>query len=222
MNIFVSAVIVAAGSGKRFGGDKISALLGGQSVLHRVLDSFQRMSLISEIILVLAPERGEKNTANLFSKITRIVPGGRERQDSVRRGFEALDGKRTNIVLVHDGARPLVREDLIARVICAADAQGAAVPVIPVEDTVKLCKDGKVVQTSDRTSLFRVQTPQGFRYEILEQALRQAARAAVLGTDEATLVEEIGFPVVTVPGDPTNIKITTPSDMKIAEVYLDV
>ncbi|MCJ7681047.1 MAG: 2-C-methyl-D-erythritol 4-phosphate cytidylyltransferase [Candidatus Aminicenantes bacterium] len=221
MNIFVSAIIVAAGNGIRFGGGKQTALLKGRSILDRALDPFQRMSLISDMILVLPQGQDGEFLRRRFPKMTHCVPGGQERQDSVQAGFAAVDGNKTDVVLVHDGARPLVREDLITRVIRAAEARGAAVPVVPVEDTVKSCRNGKVIQTLDRSSLFRTQTPQAFQYKVLEKALRRAALSVFIGTDEASFVEELGVPVFCVPGDPTNIKITTLLDMKIAEAFLD-
>ena len=221
MSIFVSVIVVAAGRGQRFGGGKQTALLRGQPIIERALDPFQRMSAVSEMILVLPPGQDGGALCRRFPKISHCVLGGQERRDSVRAGFEAVDGKKTDIVLVHDGVRPLVCEDLITRVIRAAEAKGAAVPVIPLEDTVKSCRNGKVIQTLERSLLFLTQTPQGFRYQILARAFRRASRSAFSGTDEASFVEELGLPVFAVPGDPTNIKITKPLDMKIAEVFLD-
>ena len=138
----------------------------------------------------------------------------------VARGFGALDPGRWDLVLVHDGVRPLAGPDLIRRVIAAAEETGAAVPVIPVEDTLKEVERGRVRATLDRGRIFRSQTPQGFRYPLLDRALHEADRTGFVGTDEAALVERLGHAVAAVPGEQTNIKITTPADLRTAEVTL--
>ena len=124
-------------------------------------------------------------------------------------------------MLVHDGVRPLADGPLIRRVIEAAAATGAAVPVIPLEDTLKEVAGGIVRATLDRARIFRSQTPQGFQYAVLREALGEAEKAGFYGTDEAALVERLGSGVSAVPGERSNIKITTPEDLRIAEVYLD-
>jgi len=149
------------------------------------------------------------------------VRGGDRRQDSVWQGFRLLATAAPEVVLVHDGARPLVTAGLISRVIAAARADGAAVPVLAVEDTIKEVREGRVAATIDRTFLARAQTPQGFRYDILKRALDAARKDRFTGTDEAALVERAGLPVTAVAGDPRNIKITTPVDIPIAEALLD-
>ncbi len=217
----VSAIIVAAGEGQRFGSNKQAALLKGKPVLMWALEAFQQNSLVSEIILVLR----DRTEADLFRreipKISRVVKGGQERQDSVISGFRAVDSSDLQIVLVHDGARPLVDKGLIDRVIQAADKFGAAVPAVPVEDTVKRSGGRWVIQTEDRSVLYRTQTPQGFHYEILKRALNWGEEQKLRGTDEAFLVEKMGTPVLLVPGNPRNIKITTPLDMIVAEAILE-
>jgi 2-C-methyl-D-erythritol 4-phosphate cytidylyltransferase len=149
------------------------------------------------------------------------VRGGERRQDSVWQGFRLLDAAAPEVILVHDGARPLVGPELVSRVIAAARADGAAVPVLAIEDTVKDVREGRVAGTVDRTFLARAQTPQGFRFEVLKKALEAARRDRFYGTDEAALAERLGIPVTAVAGDPRNVKITTPVDMNIAEALLD-
>jgi 2-C-methyl-D-erythritol 4-phosphate cytidylyltransferase len=214
---FVAAIVVAAGEGRRFGAAKQFARLGGRSVLEWSLAAFENHPSIGEIVLVLPDEALGPHFAALFPKIRAFVRGGARRQDSVQAGFSRLDAGRTDIVLVHDGARPLVSEDLIRRVVREAGARGAAVPVLPVEDTIKEVAAGRIVRTPERSRLRRVQTPQGFAYAVLEEALRRAAEDDVAGTDDASLVERLGRVVALVEGDPRNIKITTLFDLKWAE-----
>jgi 2-C-methyl-D-erythritol 4-phosphate cytidylyltransferase len=217
----VSAIIVAAGAGKRFGEPKQFAYLRAKPVLEWTLERFQAHPEVDAIALVLPDERDLKHYRLRYPKIVDIVRGGERRQDSVWQGFRLLSAATPEIVLVHDGARPLAGAGLITRVIAAARAGGAAVPVLPVEDTIKEVRDGLVTATVDRTRLFRAQTPQGFLYRVLEKALDAARKDRIYGTDEAALVERAGLPVTTVPGDLRNIKITTPVDISIAEALLD-
>lgn len=219
--MYVSAVIVAAGQSRRFGSLKQFAPLKGKSVLAWSVRAFDEHPRVSEIILVLADEKQGRKFKNAFPKISTVAKGGVRRQDSVFEGFRRIDPRRADIVLVHDGARPLVTEDLIQRIIEKTEARGAAVPVIPLDDTVKETAGGEILRTLDRAALVRVQTPQGFSYNLLKRALEKAKRDGAFGTDEAALVERLGAKVFTVPGDPKNIKITTPWDFKMAEALLE-
>ncbi len=216
-----SAIVVAAGAGKRFGEMKQFAYLRGKPVLEWTLEAFEAHAEVDAVVLVLPDERDLKHYRMRYPKIVDIVRGGDRRQDSVWQGFRLLDAAAPEVILVHDGARPLVGAGLISRVIAAARAEGAAVPVLPLEDTVKEVREGRVVRTIDRSSLFRTQTPQGFLYAVLKKAMDQARRDRFYGTDEATLAERAGIPVSVVDGDPRNIKITTPADLEIAEALLD-
>ncbi len=216
-----SVIIVAAGAGTRFGEMKQFAYLRAKPVLEWTLERFEAHAGVGAVALVLPDENDLKHYRMRYPKIIDIVRGGDRRQDSVWQGFRLLGAVGPEIVLVHDGARPLVPADLISRVIEAARADGAAVPVLAVEDTVKEVRDGRVAGTVDRTFLFRAQTPQGFRYDVLKKALDAARKDRFYGTDEAALVERLGLPVTAVPGDPRNIKITTPADIPIAEALLD-
>ncbi len=217
----VSAVIVAAGAGRRFGGMKQYAALGGQAVLSRTVEAFENHPEVDTIVLVVAGGKERDLSREKYRKISGVVPGGERRQDSVRRGFAALSPEGEGIVLVHDGARPLVSRDVITRIIAAAGSRGAAIPVVPVGDTVKEVRGGQVVRTVDRALLFRAQTPQGFLYAVLREILGGAEKAGFSGTDEAVLAERMGIPVEAVEGDPRNIKITTPLDLAMAEGIID-
>jgi 2-C-methyl-D-erythritol 4-phosphate cytidylyltransferase len=219
--VSAAAIIVAAGAGKRFGQMKQFVYLRGKPVLEWTLEKFQIHDEVGSIVLVLPDEQDRKHYQMRYRKIIDVVRGGEERQDSVWQGFRLLDPARPELVLVHDGARPLVDGALITRVIAAARATGAAVPVLPLEDTAKEVEAGRVVRTVDRFRVLRAQTPQGFLYPVLKKAMDAARHDHFYGTDEATLVERAGLPVATVEGSPLNIKITTPLDLKIAEALLD-
>lgn len=216
-----AALVVAAGAGKRFGGPKQFAYLRAKPVLEWTLERFQAHQAVDDIVLVLPDEQDLKHYRLRYAKIVDIVRGGERRQDSVWQGFRLLPASETGLVLVHDGARPLASADLVSRVIAAARVLGAAVPVLPVEETVKEVREGTVVRTLDRSLLARAQTPQGFLYPLLQKALETARKDRFQGTDEASLAEHAGIPVGAVDGDPWNIKITTPVDLRIAEALLD-
>lgn len=216
----VAAVIVAAGAGKRFGERKQFVFLKGKPVLEWTLEAFNDHPEVDSIILVLPDEEDRKHYSHRYGKITEIVRGGERRQDSVWQGFRLIDRAATEVVLVHDGARPFPGRDLITRVIAGAREHGAVVPVVPTDDTLKEVEDGVVKRTLDRSRVFRAQTPQGFRLAVLQDALEAARKDRFYGTDESLLVERHGHRVVTVPGEPGNIKITNPKDIRIAEALI--
>jgi len=216
-----AAIVVAAGAGKRFGQMKQFVYLKGKPVLEWTLEKFQAHEEVGSIVLVLPDEQDRKHYQMRYGKIIDVVRGGERRQDSVWQGFRLLDQATTELVLVHDGARPLIDGRLISRIIAEARASGAAIPVIPLEDTTKEVRENLVVRTLDRRGLVRVQTPQGFLYPVLQKAMDAARRDRFYGTDEAVLVERVGLPVRAVDGDPRNIKITSPLDLKVAEAWLD-
>jgi 2-C-methyl-D-erythritol 4-phosphate cytidylyltransferase len=216
----VAVVVVAAGAGRRFGSAKQFAALGGRPLIEWSLRAFEDHPGVGAIVLVLADEADRERYRREFPKVVDVVRGGARRQDSVTNGTARLGPARGGLVLVHDGARPLVDAGLISRVIEAAAAAGAAIPVVPPEDTVKETAGGFVVRTLDRARLGRVQTPQGFAFGLLERALAQARADGFHGTDEAALVERLGEAVAVVEGDPRNLKITTPLDLIIAEAIL--
>jgi 2-C-methyl-D-erythritol 4-phosphate cytidylyltransferase len=216
-----SVVIVAAGEGKRFGAPKHLALLSGKAILEWTLQAFQSHPKIHEIVLVLNNSAEGREYQLHMPKIATVIPGGAQRQDSVAAGVKALTGESSDIVLVHDGVRPLVSHDLIGRIIKQVQVSGAAAPVIPVEDTLKRVQEDQVIETPDRSCYFRCQTPQGFHSELLMRALDKAGKDGFYGTDEAMLVERLGIPVAAIPGEARNLKITTPLDLRIAEVLLE-
>jgi 2-C-methyl-D-erythritol 4-phosphate cytidylyltransferase len=221
MSDVVGAIIVAAGSGTRMAGaDKLFTEVGGRPLLAYAIAAFEDCPAITRIILVLSEanlERGQELAGRSgFAKVASIVHGGMRRQDSVRCGLEALG--ECDYVAVHDGARPLVTPELIELGIAAARETGAAVPALPVADTVKEAgSDRIVVRTLDRNRLWAVQTPQVFRYELLLHAHRQVTAAV---TDDAAMVEALGERVRLFDGDPRNVKVTTVEDLEFANFLL--
>lgn len=216
----VGAVIVAAGKSQRMGGvDKVLALLGGKPVLARVVDVFQKCNSIDQIVVVLNEqnlEPGEQLVAKPgWSKVS-VCLGGERRQDSVLAGLSQLNS--CGWVVIHDGARPLVTADLIEDGLAAAQETGAAVAAVPVTDTIKVAGDDRLVQeTPPRQKLWAVQTPQVFRFDIIVEAYRQAKDEV---TDDATLVEQLGYRVKLYMGSYDNIKVTNINDLALAEVLL--
>lgn len=217
----VTTIIVAAGEGKRFGQAKQFAPLRDKPVLDWCLEKFEKHPGVDNIILVISESHLSHDYSRKYEKITAVTKGGVKRQDSVYAGLDCVDEKETRIVLVHDGVRPLVGEDLIRRTIEAAGKKEAVVPVIPLEDTIKRVEGERIIQTKDRTNLFRSQTPQGFSCSLLKEAFISAKKDSFYGTDEASLVERLGKEVFVIQGDPKNIKITTRDDLKVAEVLIE-
>ena len=217
----VSAIIVAAGEGTRFGAAKQFALLKGKTVLDWSLEKFEDHEAIDSIILVLGRDHSGEEYLNRYRKIAAIARGGERRQDSVYSGLSCVDAQETEIILVHDGARPLVGNDLIERVIDATRIKEAVVPVVPVEDTIKRVEGQKVLHTEERKHFFRVQTPQGFSCSLLKEAFVHALHDDLDGTDEAAFVERMGRTVFVIPGDRRNLKITTKEDLQIAEALIE-
>ena len=220
-----AVIIPAAGSGTRMGTvNKLLLPIAGRPLLLRTIEAFEACPLVSAIVLAVSPdtagfyEREIKNNP-AFSKVLAPVPGGATRQESVANALKEVADKAA-IILVHDGARPLVGTSIIESVIKKAALTGAALPVVPLKDTIKEVKDDVVVRTVPRETLRAVQTPQGFSADLLKRAFAEAAARGVTGTDEASLVEALGITVSTVPGSYENIKITTPEDMVIAESFL--
>lgn len=225
----VTAIIPCAGQGKRMGTavNKLFLDLGGRPLLAYTLDMFQSNSLIDEIILVVSPDdmsfcRREIVDKYRLTKIKQLVPGGKERQESVHNGLLNLDNK-TELVLIHDGARPFLKKAVLERAVDAGLKKGAAVVGVPAKDTIKTVNsDLSIKETPDRQYLWQVQTPQIFRKEIISRAYREAAKKGWTGTDDASLVEKLGIPVYMVMGDYMNIKITTPEDLIFAGEMLRV
>lgn len=216
----VGAIVVAAGSSQRMGGrDKGFALLGGHPILAYSLTVFQNSELVNHIVLVL-------NDANLkhgedlvlaarLTKVREICLGGARRQDSVGNGLKKLPP--CDWVFIHDGARPFVTQDMVAAGLQEAHETGAAVPAVPVKDTIKIAAGGMVRETPARETLWVVQTPQVFRLDIIARAYDKATDDV---TDDSTLVEKLGYKVKLYPGSYDNIKITTTEDLALAELIL--
>jgi 2-C-methyl-D-erythritol 4-phosphate cytidylyltransferase/2-C-methyl-D-erythritol 2,4-cyclodiphosphate synthase len=221
-----AAVIVAAGSSRRMQGqDKLWTPLAGRITLARTIDIFQSSPVIESIVLVTNTERLADTHAlceqEQWDKIAAIVPGGAHRQDSVRNGLDALAGLNPSCrwVMIHDGARPFVTSTILAEGLRAAQQHQASIPVVPVKDTIKQVQDGKISATPDRSQLWTVQTPQIFAFSLIHQA-HHLSQTQDKATDDATLLEHMGYTVSTFQGSPTNLKITTPEDLIFAEALL--
>ncbi len=216
----VGAVIVAAGTSSRMGGiDKVFVRIGREPLIAKTVNAFQNSPSIDEIVLVIARKslgQGRKLVEQYgWTKVIDVCSGGLRRQDSVREGLNRLSDCAWAVI--HDGARPCVSIDLIERGIVAARRSGAAIAGVPVKDTIKVVSRRHFVrQTPERHSLWAAQTPQVFRYELIAEAYRQPDTEV---TDDAALVEKLGHKVEVFMGSPQNIKVTTPEDLAIAEVF---
>jgi 2-C-methyl-D-erythritol 4-phosphate cytidylyltransferase len=214
------AIIVAAGKGERMRGiDKIFVPLAGKPLLAWTVETFENCSAIDQIVIVLGEhniETGSKLADEYGWKKVTFCTGGRERQQSVSNGLRLL--KDCRWVVIHDGARPLVKEALIKIGLAEAKETGAAVAAVPVTDTIKISsEEGFIIGTPPREKLWAVQTPQVFRFDIIEEAHASADKKA---TDDAALVEKLGYTVKLYQGSYNNIKITTPVDLSLAEILL--
>lgn len=220
---YCGAVIVAAGNASRMGGiDKVMAPIGGEPMILRTVRQFQNCDAIREIIVVTRSDLivPIMDLCHDFSKLKAVVVGGNSREESVTMGLNTLSDK-CKLVAVQDGARPFASWQLIDRVVRAGNTYGAAAPAIPVKDTIKVVRGGIVAETPDRSTLRAVQTPQVFDFDILRGALKKAKLDGVTITDDCSAVEHMGMSVRIVEGEETNIKITTPMDLKIAELILE-
>ncbi len=215
-----SVVVLAAGRGVRFGGgiNKVLRPLLGKPLLIWALEPFLSLPGIQEAVVVSRPgeEREVTSLTRALGGDIRVVAGGERRQDSSLAGVRAARGE---IVLIHDAARPLVGRALILRVLREAERWGAAVPGIPVRDTIRYGADGFwEARDLPRRGLYRVQTPQGFRRELILRALEETRDLEL--TDDGAAVLHLGEPVALVPGDPWNLKVTYPQDLELAELVL--
>lgn len=219
------AIIVAAGSGTRFGSKipKQFLEINGKPILIYTLEQFEKCAAINEIKLILSESEIEKFQLTLekftFTKPIEIIKGGATRAESVRNGINSIDFDRCEIVAVHDGARPFVLVEEIAQTVEKAKETGAVCLTAKVTDTIKTTKDGKIVGTIDRETLRRALTPQTFRFEILQKAFAPENFDAN-ATDECFLVEKLGCEIAFVDGSQKNIKITTREDFALAEIFL--
>jgi 2-C-methyl-D-erythritol 4-phosphate cytidylyltransferase/2-C-methyl-D-erythritol 2,4-cyclodiphosphate synthase len=221
--VHVSAIIAAGGRGVRLGGPqpKQFRTLGDRAILQRSVDVFLACDVVRDVIVALPAESIVETPGYLRDrqKPVRVVAGGERRQDSVARAIAALAAE-TDVVVVHDAARPLVSCELIRRTVDAAVVHGAAIAALQATDTVKRSDaSGRVAETIPRGEVFLAQTPQAFRLDVLKAAYARAD-AATSATDEAALVERAGYRVQLVDGDPRNLKITTAEDLAMAERLL--
>jgi 2-C-methyl-D-erythritol 4-phosphate cytidylyltransferase len=219
----VAALLLAAGRGERLGRQQSKAFvpLAGRPLLLHALAALSASPAIDRIVPVIARtdlEAWQALSRELapFPKLAPAVFGGAERQDSVRAGLEAL-GPEVRLVAVHDAARPFLRPDDVARVVEAARAGGAAILAVPVADTIKRARAGRVIETPPRAECWAAQTPQVFRVELLREGLAKATAEGRLATDDAQLVEWLGVEVALVEGDRGNWKLTRPEDLAAAE-----
>ena len=220
-----SAIIVAAGSGTRLGSGEPKAFvkMHGRPMLHYSLATLAAMPQIAEVIVAI-PAGLERRTREEIARAglevpVKITPGGLERQDSVRIAL-ALAGAECDVVVIHDAARPFADATLFARCLEAASARGAAIAAIPVSDTLKRVADGVIHATVKRAGLYQAQTPQAFQRRLLVAAHERATRERIVATDDADLVEQLGGTVEIVEASAINMKITTPSDLMLAELLL--
>lgn len=223
------ALIPAAGMGRRMGAsiNKQYLHLGGMPIVARTISLFEQCSFIDAIYLVIPADeipycRTEVVAACGFRKVAEIVPGGRERQNSVMNGLNAI-GRRAggdDMVVIHDGVRPFITQTLLRESIDVARTCDGALVAVPCKDTIKTVKDGIVIGTPPRESLWQAQTPQTFRFGLIHQAHLAAEEEGFMGTDDTSLVERNGGSIRIVTGDYRNIKITTPEDLILAEAFL--
>ena len=221
------ALIPAAGMGSRMqaGINKQYLQLGDRPLLAHTLAVFERHPAIDRVVVVVPAAEIDYCQRTVvaacgYTKVTAVVAGGAERQDSVRLGLDACGAHDDDLVLIHDGARPFLNAAQIDAVLAAAMDTGAALLGVPVKDTIKQVAAGRVVCTPERGSLWQAQTPQAFRLGLIRTAHHQALRDDFRGTDDATLVERLGQPVAMVTGSYRNLKITTPEDLVLAQALL--
>jgi 2-C-methyl-D-erythritol 4-phosphate cytidylyltransferase len=223
----VAAVIVAAGRGTRMGLEKSKQFLHleGHMIIARTLKVFQESGVVDQVVLVVSQEDlalGEETVARYgLNKVQAIVPGGKERCHSVYQGLQTLPSD-CSLVVVHDGVRPFLTGELLARAVEEAKRWGPVAVGVPVKDTVKICdEDGLVLDTPPREKLWAIQTPQVFPLELLQDSYQKALEIGLIATDDTAVLGYFGYPVKIIMGDYSNIKITTPEDLDLASRILE-
>ncbi len=221
----VTIIVPAAGSGRRMGGsvNKVYLEILGRPVLRWTLEAFEEVPAVDEIITAVRADevelcRDKVVGAGGLSKLSHIIEGGAERYDTVLKCLELAD--KDSIVLIHDGARPLVERETIEAAVEAAYEHGYCCVAVPAKDTTKIIRDGFAVETPDRSTVWSVQTPQGFVCGEIEEIIKKWLKKGFKGTDEASFAEKEGKKVFIVEGKYANIKITTSDDIAIAEAIL--
>ena len=226
MKPICTAVIVAAGKGKRMGTDisKQFLPLCGKEILTHTVEVFEKADRIRDIVLVTGTDSLQDVQDMVWEygwqKVISVVAGGKERQDSVWNGLQAVS-EDTEIVLIHDGVRPFVTEEILDLSIETAVEMGGCAAGVPAKDTIKVCNSENIaIDTPDRSTLWQIQTPQTFRKELIVKAYEQAKAEGFVGTDDASLAENSGYSVKVIMGSYRNIKITTKEDLLIGEAFL--
>ncbi len=226
MKPICTAVIVAAGKGKRMGTEisKQFLPLCGREILAHTVEKFEKAENIRDIILVTGMDSLQDVQDMVqeygWEKVISVTAGGKERQDSVWNGLQEVS-EDTEIVLIHDGVRPFVTEDVLNLSIGTAIEMGGCVAGVPAKDTIKVCDAENIaVATPDRSTLWQIQTPQTFRKSLIVKAYEEAKQSGFIGTDDASLAENSGYPVKVIMGSYRNIKITTKEDLLIGEAFL--
>lgn len=219
-------IVTAAGSSRRMGGtNKLLLPLQGKPLLAHTLGYFEKHPLVRGVVVSAPAEQREVYLALVrehgLNKVSAVVSGGAERQDSIRNALAALNCAADEAVAIHDGARPCLSGDLLERLLAAlAEAQGS-LPMVAVKDTIKrVDEQGRVVQTLVRSELFAAQTPQVFRYAAIVEAHQRAHAEGFLGTDDCSLIEYYGGTIRAVEGDYRNLKVTTPEDLEMILAYV--
>ncbi|HKL48061.1 MAG TPA: 2-C-methyl-D-erythritol 4-phosphate cytidylyltransferase [Desulfuromonadales bacterium] len=222
------ALIPAAGMGRRMkaGFNKQYIQLNGRPILARTLALFEEHPRIDRIIVISPADEIDFCRTEIverfgFTKVQALVAGGSERQHSVRNGLDACAAEAGDIVLIHDGVRPLLPAHLIDEVIDTSRRKGSCIVGVPVKDTVKCVENGTIVSTPDRRTMWLAQTPQAFRFSLLDKAYRVAAAENLAVTDDASVVEHLGEAVPIIEGSYRNIKITTSEDLTLARAFAD-
>lgn len=224
----VSAVIVAGGRGKRMGSDinKQYIKIGEKEILTMTLEVFESSEVVDEVVLVVPEDERDYCKIDIiskynFKKVKSIAVGGVERQDSVYSGLRCCNPE-TQIVLIHDGARPFISKDMIKESVECTKEYGACTVGVPVKDTIKVVNQEEfIVNTPDRSKLFAVQTPQTFKYDLILNAHKEAMAKDIRATDDNALLESLGYSVKIIKGSYLNIKITTPEDLIFAKAILN-
>lgn len=222
----ISVIIPAGGSGKRMGSEvpKQFLKLHNKEVIVHTIERFQNSDFIDKICISINPSTKSKLNTLIdkfnLTKVTDIVDGGSTRQESIYNALFTESVKKSSKVLVHDSVRPFIDDELIKKLIEELDNYKAVIPVIPVSDTIKMIENDEIINTPKREKLFSAQTPQAFNTETLIKANEFVLKKNITVTDDASIIEAYGFVVKTIIGDPKNIKITNPLDMKYAEMIL--
>lgn len=223
----LTVLVPAAGLGRRMqaGVNKQYLELDGRPILAHTLALFEADPQVAQILVIAPPDELDYCRTDIvhrhgFTKVAQLVAGGAERQDSVRNGLRSCELADDEIVLIHDGVRPLFDPALIAPLAAKAAEVGGCIVGVPVKDTVKQVVEGEITTTPERKLLWLAQTPQAFRFGLIREAHEQALAEGFVGTDDASLLERLGRPVAMLEGDYRNLKITTPEDLVLAGALL--